>query len=887
MLRLYSNRRVYLLFLVLIISNFFITGVTVIINFKWTINSLSSELTGIVERQKNLVLGLKEKGLDEQQIIRLIKTMREKYYGVGKTGEFAIAHQVGDSIEYLLSSKKNTHHVIPIKHRFGIPMQSALSGKTGFMREKDYWGTNVYAAYIYVPDLKWGIVAKIPIKEIIVPYFYLAIITFIIATILILISVLLFIKISNPLISKIIESEEHYRSLFDNNHVAMLLVDPENGMIVDANPAACKYYGYSIEEMVSLKIFDINTSPLETIKSNIKLVTNKKNTNFVFKHKLANGEIRDVEVYSETIRLKSRTYLYSLVYDVTDRLLNEQKIEEHQQMLMKQNEEYAALNEEYASINEELRTNEEELQVQNEELTITKDALEKQSLLLNESQWVARLGHYVFDVKTGFWESSETLDDIFGIDNQFTKDVNGWVQIIHPAHQQEMLEHLTKHVMTEHKLFDKEYRIIRISGKQERWVHGMGNLNFNDDGSVKEMFGTIQDITERKIIELQLVEAKEKAEESDRLKTAFLQNMSHEIRTPMNAIVGFSELLLKYYNNRPKLEHFSNIIVQRSNDLLEIINEILDISKIESGQLPVRLEECNIQSLFKELNVFFSEHSKRIKKQHLKFITINGCNPSASTIITDEIKLKQVLINLIGNAFKFTENGTIEAGCKLSPENKIIFYVKDTGIGIPKENQAEIFERFIQVERGKSRLYGGTGLGLPIVKGLLKILGGEIWLESEPGKGSSFYFSIPYNIAATTSSKIDKAAEVRDISNLKGTILLVEDDIYNVEYLKEIFSGTSLKLLHASLGAEAIDMSENQKIDLILMDIRLPDMEGYEAIRKIKNLKPGIKIIAQTAYAAASDMQNAFDAGCDDYLSKPIDIDLLLSKLKYHLSGIK
>jgi signal transduction histidine kinase len=241
----------------------------------------------------------------------------------------------------------------------------------------------------------------------------------------------------------------------------------------------------------------------------------------------------------------------------------------------------------------------------------------------------------------------------------------------------------------------------------------------------------------------ELLDAKEKAEESDRLKTAFLQNMSHEIRTPMNAIMGFSSLLPKNFNKKENLERFSKIIEQRCSDLLDIINDILDISKIESGQNKLSIEECNMNELFTELSLFFRDYQIRSNKQNISLIFTPQLEESLITIKTDKLKLKQVIINLVSNSLKFTETGSIKCGYK-KENSKLQFYVQDTGIGIPGDKHDFVFERFTQLNHPSVQKVGGTGLGLAIVKGLVSILGGNVWLESESNKGATFYFTIDY-----------------------------------------------------------------------------------------------------------------------------------------------
>lgn len=378
--------------------------------------------------------------------------------------------------------------------------------------------------------------------------------------------------------------------------------------------------------------------------------------------------------------------------------------------------------------------------------------------------------------------------------------------------------------------------------------------------------------------ELQI--AKERAEESDRLKTAFLQNMSHEIRTPMNAIMGFSELLLQNANDKTKLKNFTDIINLRCNDLLDIINDILDISKIESGLLPVNIEEVNLSELFTDLFSFFKEYQKRINKQHIKF-ELHA--PEDNMILTDSVKLKQIFINLISNAFKYTEEGKIEVGCRLEEKHNLLFYVSDTGIGIPTDKHQFIFDRFTQLNQIKKKNLGGTGLGLSIVKALVNLLGGKISLRSEPGKGSDFFFTIQYKPVQSYCQQVISGKYYDEFYFSNKTILVVEDDPYNAEFIKEVLSNNGLGILEADNGKDAIEKSLSKNIDLILMDIRLPDISGYEAIYQIKRQKPSMKIIAQTAYASQDERQRALNAGCIDYLSKPTKKNALLLMLNEHL----
>lgn len=403
------------------------------------------------------------------------------------------------------------------------------------------------------------------------------------------------------------------------------------------------------------------------------------------------------------------------------------------------------------------------------------------------------------------------------------------------------------------------------------------------NGIITHYVGLSEDISEKKKIEEELIIAKERAEESDRMKTAFLHNISHEIRTPMNSIVGFSDLLVSNFDNKENLEQFSQIIKQRSSDLLEIINSILDIATIESGQLPVRLGNCNLQDVFEDLSHFFGEYQQRTGKQSIEFI-INSLPVASDFVIrTDAVKLKQIFINLITNAFKYTKSGRIEAGCKLEDDYHLQFYVSDTGIGIPKDAQKSIFERFVKLNPEHYTLQDGTGLGLSIVKELTEMLGGTVWFESEPGKGSTFFFNIAYEMVLSTPHPKSASTDSKNELFKNYTILVVEDDPGNTLFLNHLLSGLGFTVVYTQSGMEAVDLASKLPIDLVLMDIALPDISGYEATRLIKEQNQNLKIIAQTAYATQEDIQKSFDSAFDDHISKPYNLNKLLPILKKHL----
>lgn len=388
----------------------------------------------------------------------------------------------------------------------------------------------------------------------------------------------------------------------------------------------------------------------------------------------------------------------------------------------------------------------------------------------------------------------------------------------------------------------------------------------------------------RRQLEAELIDARNKAEESGKLKTAFLANMSHEIRTPMNGILGLTQLLLKNEFELKERREYLNMINVNGKLLLDLVSDILDISRIESNQLVLNEETFGLKALMSELECFILAE-KMVKD--LETIELSSQLGAYTDLVIhcDKAKIRQVFINLIGNAIKFTRSGKIEFGVESVVDNTLMFYVRDTGIGIPYSKINVIFDRFTQVDQSLTRPYGGSGLGLAICKGFIERMGGKIWVESEEGKGSTFRFTAPYKPIDTDTARKEIAPKHSfsiDWSDL--TLLVVEDNYVSYKLLEASMHKTGVHIIHVEDGLEAIRMvREHPEIDLVLMDIQLPVMNGYDATREIVLLRPELPVVAQTANAMDEDRLKCLNAGCCDYITKPIQLEKLFRILEDHL----
>ena len=603
------------------------------------------------------------------------------------------------------------------------------------------------------------------------------------------------------------ESEERFRAMFEDNSAIMIVFDPDTGSIIDANQAAADFYRWPIEVLKLMNLNQINILSPEEIKRELKKWDSKDKWHVSFPHRRADGSVREVEVFAKKIEIHGKALIYDIIYDITDRKLQEKALRQSEERFRKLFEDHTAVM-----------------------LIIDPDTIN-----------ILDANHAASDFYG--WSIEElkqmNLEEIANVPLEVLKSNIGKIA------EAKQNEFLLRHRSKDGTLLDVEV---------------FSNLITIEEKAI--LFSIVHDITDRKLA----------AEESDRLKSAFLANISHEIRTPMNGILGFSELLKDPHLTGEEQAEYLNLIQQSGDRMLALINDLMDISKIDAREVKVELTETPLNQLLLDLLAFSKLEAD---KKGLRITLSTGLPDEASIINIDSLKLNQILTNLIQNALKFTSKGGIDFGYTRN-DGTLQFFVIDSGIGIPADKKERIFDRFNQVNNSLTRDHEGAGLGLSISKAFVDLLGGSIKVDSVERAGTTFSFTIPYNPLHTPQ---DSALGTQH-SALSFTILIAEDDAMSSLLLKKNLKGENITFLCAENGWEAVELVQHHpEINVVLMDLKMPVMNGYEATKLIKEMRPDLPVFAQSAFTGKEERQKAIEAGCDDFITKPISKSELLEKM--------
>ncbi|MDP2069842.1 MAG: PAS domain S-box protein [Lutibacter sp.] len=657
------------------------------------------------------------------------------------------------------------------------------------------------------------------------------------------------------------KSERKYKDIFEKSVDAVLII--KDGYFVECNEAAVKMFGLDRETLLfaspaqlSPKTQPDGANSFEKAEEMMKITLEMGSNRFRWIHQNKNGSVFPTEITLTRINKEDEgVTVHVVISDITERVKKE-ILEDVLYNISK-----AAL--------------------------ITSDFKEFSLFVRNELHKIIDTSNFyiaIHNEETDMITTPVFVDDREEVEEFSAKNsLTGYVikskkpLILNQEAHQELIN---KNIVT----LIGEYAKIWVGVPlmiQDKCIGAIVVQSYEDENAYTEddmqllefVADQISTTIQRKKVENELNKALLQAQESDRLKSAFLANMSHEIRTPMNGIIGFSELCLDPNITKEKQKEYANIVIKSSKRLLSIVNDILDISKIEAGLETLNLESINLNKMFDELMTFYKPIAK---ESNIQLICEKGLENFKSSVETDKTKLNQVLTNLLSNAFKFTDTGSITFGYELIEDN-LQFYVKDTGIGVEANLQNKIFDRFSQGNLDLSKQHKGTGLGLAITKKIVELFNGEIWLNSS-NQGTSIYFTTPYNKAKAPiiSTFIEEQKTIIQVKNNAITILVAEDEEYNMMYISELFSSTNFKIIEAVNGKKALELVQSHpEIQLVLMDIKMPVMDGNEAMKEIKKLRPSLPVIALSAFAMETDKANALALGFDAYLTKPLDRKLL------------
>ncbi len=635
-----------------------------------------------------------------------------------------------------------------------------------------------------------------------------------------------------------------------------------------------RYIGCSEKELLGKTIMDLRSGELAEplYQKDHELLLKKEHQIFEHKVKFASGEERDVVFHKNVIENQNGDVsgIIGILLDVTDKKHTLNKLREElslnkamtelSKQLLKPGISFQKVSDLVIEFAKEITTSEQGFAGIIDPLTSELIIHFPSSMYKDESGPTGKIPKFskTNDGYPNLWGHSLNTKKAFYTNNPELHEESGGVPIGHFK----VTNFLSVPAIVDNKLVG-----------QVALANSAQPFNENDLEGVKKLTN-LYSLAIQKLRNVQeLISAKDIAEQSDKLKSAFLANMSHEIRTPLNAIVGFAQMLGEEGIEEDETREFKDVIINNTDILLRLINDIIEMSMIEAGEIKIHSEVRSISQTLDQIFMIWEnsdELSKTEGKINFEFAAPEDVGNKAFKI--DDLRFNQITNNLLLNAFRFTEEGTITLGYYFE-ENNVVIYVRDTGVGISEEYQKTIFERFRQVDELRVRPFSGTGLGLAITKKLVEHLSGKIRIESEPGKGSTFYISFP--LAGGKSIAKPRAevmfTEPMPITSFEGRkLLIVEDNDASYELLDIILKRGGAIITRATTGVEAVEETLRNKNDIILMDLQLPEMSGFEAIRQIRLINKTIPIIVQTAFSESNERDKAFEAGCNEYLVKPI-----------------
>ena len=631
------------------------------------------------------------------------------------------------------------------------------------------------------------------------------------------------------------ENEERFRRIFQEGKISMALFGKESNFI-KVNDAFCKMIGYSENELLGMNFAEIcHPVDVERDWEQFRHLYEGQIAVLQAENKYIRKDKREVwgSVSISAMRDQSGNFIYfiAVINDMTERRMAE-------------------------------------------------EALKKNNSRLELAMKSAKMAWWEMDFNSGFMTFDKRKSEMIDFPPEKFKHYNDFLQLVHPEDVIGIISSMEAHLAGTNEKYEAEYRLLTHSGKY-KWFYDIGTIiRDTENGLPSKVNGLVIDISERKQNEEELIKAKDLAEQSDRLKTAFLANMSHEIRTPMNGILGFASLLKIPNLTGDEQQSYIALIERSGVRMLNIINDLITISKVESGLMDLAISNTNINDQLYFLHNFFKSEANQKGIQLL----VNCPLPLKEAIVsTDREKLYSVLSNLIKNALKFTKKGSVEFGYNFNNEC-FNFYVKDTGMGIPKEKHEAVFNRFVQADSSLSRGYEGAGLGLSISKAYVEMLGGTIWIESESGQGTLISFSLPRQQGSVPEQTQPEEDEPAMHPKMKENIILVaDDDEDSMLYLSIILGNSGCKIYKATTGEQAVDICRNHSdINLVLMDIKMPKMDGHTAAKIIRDFRPELPIIAQTAYALDKE-KTKYGGIFNSYLTKPVRSDELKQKINKYL----